>query len=201
MILRGCVFVDAVEIDGLHGVGFVHREVLRHAEDLAGAGVDHADPGRLTGAFFDEAEMRFGVEGGVAPRLLHAVNVADLAGDVEDDLGLSQCGGERGSVGDIFGDHADFGAERIEVVRVGAAASNLAIDHGDARAGPGKTHCEIAANESKATRDDDVAVLEPSSCKVRSRVWAADVIFLTHSGYAAQVDLENSGTNCQRANE
>src|SRR5262249_44438043 len=166
--------------DGLHGVGFVHRQVLRHAEDLAGAGVDHADPRRLTGALFEEAEMRFGIEGGVAPRLLHAVHVAEVARDIADYFCLSQRGCERGSGGDVFGDDLEFRAEGMEVVRVRPTAPNLVIDHGDARTGAGETHRQIAANESKATRDNDAAVLEPRSRELYCGTRVDDVIFLTH---------------------
>ena len=43
-----------------------------------------AHAGHEARAFVHEFEVRHGVEAGIAPRLLHAVDVADLAREVED---------------------------------------------------------------------------------------------------------------------
>ena len=47
-----------------------------------------------------------------------------------------------------------------EVVPVGAAARNRRVDHGDTRPRAHQPQRQVAANETKATRDDDVALVE-----------------------------------------
>ena len=67
---------------------------------------------------------------------------------------------ERSGVGYVFADHADITSGGRKIVAIGSAARDCRIDHRHTGAGASQTQGEIAADETEATGDDDVAVAE-----------------------------------------
>ena len=125
--------MDAVEVHREDGVRFVDRQVLRHAVDLSRARVNDAQPGIQARAFVDELQLRHGVQLGVAPRLLHAVDVADFAGEIEDDVAIADRAGKPRRIRDVAFDDRDL--RRIgEITPVRAASRDTRIHHRHRRA-------------------------------------------------------------------
>ncbi len=179
VIHGGGILVNAIEIDRTHGVLLVDRKILRHAIDLARAGVNDAAPRRLTRAFFEEVKLRGSIQVGIARRVLHAVDVADLAGQVEDEVHAEKFTGKSAGITDIRMDDAH--ARRLrKVVGIGAATGHRRVHHGDLGAGFGQPHCDVAPDKSETAGYKDLTV------SVRD-TGVFDEPFVTHRYTAMQV--------------
>ena len=110
--------VDAVDVGRPDQVRLVDRQAVGPAVDLARAGVDDADPRVVLAAGLEHRELRAAVDVEVGIRIAHAVDVADLPGEVEDDLAVLDQRVHRrliAHVGDVDA-HAVLDAVEVEAV-------------------------------------------------------------------------------------
>jgi len=126
--------VDAVEVYGTKGMVLIDGQVPGPAVDLTGSGVNDPETGVEAGAAFQEAELRHGVQLRIPAWPLHAVGVADLARQIEDQIRGADMVLQRGGVGDVAMEDRDRVTDRFKVGLVGAAARDGGIDDGDAGA-------------------------------------------------------------------
>ena len=84
VVVLGGELVDAVDVHGRDAVLLVEREIERLAVDLPRAGEDDLHVRVEVAAGFEERELGRAVEFEVALRVLHRVEVADVAREVED---------------------------------------------------------------------------------------------------------------------
>jgi hypothetical protein len=158
MVGSGGVLVHPIEIDGLNGMGLIDRQILWHAVDLARAGIDDPHSPRQAPARLQELQLRHRVNLHVPLREVHAVHVADLAGQVEDDVAGSEPIGEPFRLADRVRTHLDPVADRLDVVGIGAAARDRGIHDGDLRSGLDQPDREVAADEAKPARNQDFLI-------------------------------------------
>ena len=78
--------VDAVDIGRLQRVALVHRQILRAAVDLPRAGEDDLGRRVAVATRLQQRELAADVDLQVGVGVSHAVGVADLPGQVEDDV-------------------------------------------------------------------------------------------------------------------
>ncbi len=87
--------VDTVHVDRVRRVQFVDGQVLRPAVHLACRGLHDHRLGRHSADQLEEPQVARDVEFEVAHRVEHRLAVADLAGDVEDDVDTVEHVGDR----------------------------------------------------------------------------------------------------------
>jgi hypothetical protein len=78
--------VDAVHVGRPHQMIFGNGQRAGPSVHLTRAGVDDFGAGVVMAARFEQRELRAAVDLEVGVRVAHAVDVADLAGEVEDDV-------------------------------------------------------------------------------------------------------------------
>ena len=75
--------MNAVEIHRTDWMVFVHGQIARGSKDLPCAGIDDSDARPHQRAFLEKAELSRSVQPPISFRKPHAVDVADLTGQVE----------------------------------------------------------------------------------------------------------------------
>ena len=78
--------VDAVDVGRPDEMRLVDRQAVGPAVDLSRAGVDHPHAGIVLAAGLEHRELRAAVDVEIGVRIAHAVDVADLPGEIEDDF-------------------------------------------------------------------------------------------------------------------
>jgi hypothetical protein len=113
--------VDAVDIGWLHEVLFGDRQADRPSVDLPGAGEHHLDARIVTTACLEDRQLAAAVDLEVGVWVLHAVDVADLAGEVEDDLLIAHQVIHRAGlthIGDVDADAVFYAGDVEQVAAV-----------------------------------------------------------------------------------
>jgi hypothetical protein len=134
----------------------IDRQILGHTVELAGAGIDDAGARRGLLAGAQKAELRAHIERQVALGVADAVNVADLAGQVEDGVTVLQGGGDRRAIANARDDAADPALGFSEVEVVGAALLLVRVDDRDLRPEPVQSQRQVAADKSQSPRYEDL---------------------------------------------
>lgn len=109
----------------------------------------------MRAAGFQEPELGDGIDLQVPFRELHAVGVADLAGQIEDHAGAAELLADSIRVADIPLDDGYAVAHWLDVVRIRTAAWNQAVNDGDPRTEPGEPNREVAADEAQSPGNQD----------------------------------------------
>ncbi len=130
-------------------MSLVDRQSIRAPVHLARPGVNYPDAGVVLAAGLEHRELRAAVDVEVRIWVAHAVDVADLAGEVEDNFPvLHQCVQRRlvAHVGDVDA-HAVFQPRDVEPVS--AIVGVKRIDDEDVSACIGQTPDEITADKAE----------------------------------------------------
>ena len=96
----------------------------------------------------------------VGERILHRVEVADLPGEIEHELGALDRRGDLPIVADVRGQNLDGACRTLDVAGIAAVAWHERIDHPDLGSRPGECECEVRADEAQAAGDDAAAARE-----------------------------------------
>jgi len=81
--------VDAVDVGGPYQMAFGHRQRVGPPVNLARAGVDHLDARVVMAARLEQGQLAATVDLEVGMRVLHAVDVTHLAGQVKDHFAVA----------------------------------------------------------------------------------------------------------------
>ena len=164
--LLGRVLGDAVDVDRRDGVLLVDGEVPRFPEDLPGRRVDDGGGDVLAPEEFEEAELARGVHAQVEERIVHRIDVAHLAGQVEDELSGQRRGAHFGPlhVAEISLDHCDRRVWRTgtirdpavgdQVGRVGPMARDPRVEDRHLGAAPREAQREVGSDEAESAGDE-----------------------------------------------
>ena len=163
VVLNRAVLVDAVDVDRIDRVIFVHREIAGLAVDLSGSRVDDAHARRRARTLVEKTKLRGAVQRPVPLREAHAVRMADLSGEVENDIGPAERFREPRGLVDVLQDQPDLAGGRFDVAPVGAAARDLGVYHRDSGPKFQEPERQVAPNESQAARYDSPFVPETQS--------------------------------------
>lgn len=147
------VFVNPIEINGIHWMRFVDREKLGHPIDLTRTGVDNADTRADFTQRQEKTQLGGRVEFKIPDGVPHAVDVADFSRHVKDALDALHGGTISGQGADVGFDKPDAISEGLEVVEIGTTTGNASIDHNDNSAVTGKPDRQITPDESESTGD------------------------------------------------
>ncbi len=149
--------VDAVDVGRPHQMTLGDRQRVGLAVDLPGAGVDDLGARIVMTAGLEQRQLAAAVDLEIGVRVTHAVDVTDLAGQVEDHVApLHQVVHRAGlaHVGDVdVNPILDAG----DVVQVAAVVGDQRIDQQHVGAEIGEAMGEVAADEAEAARDHHAA--------------------------------------------
>ena len=109
---------------------------------------------RIGGAAgLEQDELRPGVELQVGERVLHAVDVADLAREVEDHVGPGRGVTDAPRVVDLRVDHVDRAGRVVEVAAIPAVGGHERVDHRHFGAAGREGEREVRPDEAQPARD------------------------------------------------
>ncbi len=157
MVVLAGDLVDAVDVGGADEMRLGDRQRLGAAIDLPGAGVDHLGAGVVVAAGLEQRQLGPAVHLEVGVRVAHAVDVTDLAGEVEDHvLAAHQIvhGAGLAHVGDVE-PHAIL--HRLDVEQVAARIRDERVDEQHLRAEVGEADGQVAADEAEPAGDHHAA--------------------------------------------
>ena len=144
--------VDAVHVRGVQQVGLVHGQALRLAVHLAGPGVDHLHVRVVLAHRLQDPELAAAVDLEVGEGVGHGVDVAHLAGEVEQHLLPADqvLHGVAPHVGDV---DPDLVLVAGEVEEVAAVVGQQAVHGQDVGAEVGEGAAEVRADEPQRAGD------------------------------------------------
>ena len=150
--------VDPVHVHRLQQVILVDRQVERAAVDLARAGVDDLQLGVVLAHGLEHAQLARAVDLEVGHRVGHRVDVAHLAGEVEEHLlpAHEVLHAVPAHVGDV---DADLVLVAGEVEQVAAVVGQQAVDRGHVRADVRERPAQVRADEAEPAGDEHAAAL------------------------------------------
>ena len=132
---------------------FVDGQPVRAAVHLPRACVHDADRRVVPPAGFEHRQLRAAIDLQIRVRIPHAVDVADLPGQVEDHLAVLHQRIHRRFVTNVRDVDVDVFLDAVEVEPVAAVLRVQGIDDQDVGAGRDQRAREIAADEPHAARD------------------------------------------------
>jgi hypothetical protein len=136
-------------------VAFGHREEIGLAVHLPGAGEDDADARVVPAAGFENRQLAPAVDLEIRVRIPHAVDMAHLSRQVEDDLAVPHQmihGALLADVGDV---DAHPVGDAVDVEEVGPGVGDERVDQQEVGAQLDQGASQIAPDESEAARDHD----------------------------------------------
>src|SRR6185437_15361209 len=145
--------VDAVDVDRPHEVRLVDGQAIRLAVHLARAREDHLHAGILVTTGFEHRQLCAAVDLEIGERIEHAVDVAHLAGEVENDLAIADQDLHGRSVSYVRNVHAHPVGDAMEVEQIAAVLGNHGVDEEHVRSELDEPPYEIAADEAQASGD------------------------------------------------
>ncbi len=124
-------FVDAVDVDGAERVPLIDGEPLGPAVNLPRAGKHDADPRVDLPARFQDRKLRAAVDLQVGERILHRIEMARLAGEVEQEVLAVEMRAQAIAVAHVGDVHADAILDPLDVESVAAVFGHQAVDQRD----------------------------------------------------------------------
>ena len=121
-------FADPVKIHRLERMLFINGEILRTPINLAGAGVNDPDGRAALAAHLQQGQLTGSVRFQVIARILHAAQVADLCGQVEEEILLRKDIPHLCLVTYISNDGVDVLFDTVKVIGVSAIIWGQIID-------------------------------------------------------------------------
>src|SRR4030095_3622828 len=116
--------VDAVDIGRPYEVRLGHGETLRAPVNLPRPGKDHLHVRIVVPARLEQRQLAAAVDLEIGIRLLHAVDVADLPGEIEDHVVAAHEIGYRRLLADVGDVHAKRVLDTVNVEQVSAVGGN-----------------------------------------------------------------------------
>ncbi len=138
-------------------MALVDRQRCRFAVNLPGAGVDDLGVGVVAPARFEQRELGPAVDVEVRCRIPHAVDVAHLPGEVEDDLPVSHQVVHGALLANVCDVDPQSGFEAGNVEQVAAVIGDERVNEQDVGAERRERPREIAPDKAKPTRDEHAA--------------------------------------------
>src|SRR4051812_1296552 len=149
--------VDAVDVGRPHQMRFRNWQRVGAPVHLARTGEDDLDVRVVVAARLENRQLGAAVDLEVGVRVLHAVDVTDLPGQVEDHvLVLDQVIHGR-LLADVRDVDANAAFDPVDVEQAAAVFGEQGIDDQDLRAERDERVREVAADETEAARDHDLA--------------------------------------------
>jgi hypothetical protein len=151
-------FVDAVDINGAEEVVFVYGEVVWFAIDLACAGEDDFDGGVVFAACFEDGKLGAAIDVEIGDGVVHGVEVARLAGKVEEVVLILDEVAHAMFVADIGDVDTDGGIEAMDIEEVAAVFRDETINEEDIGAEGDEVMGKIGADKTQAAGNEHVFV-------------------------------------------
>ena len=120
VVLLAGRLVDAVDVGRSHQLRFVDRQAIGLAVDLRVPRVHDFRPRIVLPAGFEQRQLRAAVDLEIRVGIPHAVDVADLARQVEDDLAVAHEVVHRRALADVGDVHAQARFIFVEVEQIAA---------------------------------------------------------------------------------
>ena len=133
----------------------VHGQVIRPSVNLASTGEDDLGCRIVFSAGFEHRELRTAVDFEIRVRIAHAVDVAHLAGEVEDHLAIPHEHVHDALVAHIGVVHPYRVFDAIDVERIAAVVGNQRVDDQDVGARGDELTGEVTADETETAGDHD----------------------------------------------
>ena len=140
-------------LGGAHQELLGDRQVIGPPVDLSRARIHDARGGIVRSAGFQQRHVRDRVHTEIQQRVAHAVNVADLPGEVEDDLLVLHQEVHRALVADVGDVHPYVTIDAVDVVQVAAVVGDERIDQQHVGAQDDELPGEVASDEAQTTGD------------------------------------------------
>ena len=153
MVVLARRLVDAVDVGRLHQVLLVDRQRVGTAVDLARAGEDDLGAGIVVAARLENRQLAAAVDLEVGVRIAHAVDVTDLAGEVEDDLPVAHQIVHRALLPDVGDVDAHAVGDAVDVEQVAAVVGDQRVDEQHVGAERHQLPREVAADEPETAGD------------------------------------------------
>ena len=138
---------------GLHEVIFADRQRIGLAVDLPGAGEHHLDARVEPAARLEDRQLASAVDLQIRVRIRHAVDVAHLAREVEDDLAVPHEMIHRAFLADVRDVDAHPVGDAGDVEEIGARIRDERVHQEDIGAQLDEPHGDVAADEAEAAGD------------------------------------------------
>ena len=152
--------VDPVDVDGGERVALVDREVARAPVELARAREDDRGLRVVVTARLEDRELRAAVDLEVGVRVGHRVEVARLAGEVEDHVAPAHERPQAVLVPDVRDVDVHAVVDPGDVVPAAAVLRDERVDEADVRARRHERVREVRADEAEAAGDQHALALE-----------------------------------------
>ena len=135
----------------------VDRQRVGPAVDLARAGEDDLRAGIVVAARLEQRQLAAAVDLEIRVRIPHAVDVAHLAGEVEDDVAVAHEVVHRALLADVGDVDADAIGDAVDVEQVAAVVGDQRVDEQHVGAELDEPAREVAADEAEAAGDHHAA--------------------------------------------
>ncbi len=149
--------VDAVDVDRSHQMTFGDRQRVGLSVHLARSREHHLHRRIEFPARLENRQLAAAVDLEIGVGILHAVDVAHLAGEVEDDLAIANQvvhGAFLADVGDV---DANFVGDAVDVEEIRARSGNERVHQQHVGAELDEAVGDVAADEAEATRNHHAA--------------------------------------------
>ena len=157
VVILASSLVDSVDVGGLDEVMFGDRQRVGPAVDLACPGKHHFHCGIVVAARFKDRQLTATVDLEIRIRISHAVDVADLPGEIENDVAILHQVVHRRLLPDVRDVHANAIGDAVDVEQIAAVVGNQRVDEQDVGAERDELVGEIAADEAEAAGDHHAA--------------------------------------------
>ena len=150
-----CRLVDPIHVDGRDGMALVDRKMSRPSVELARAGEHDRDVGVLVPARLQDRELAARVDLEVRIRVGHRVEVARLAGEVEEDVLVANEEAEAVLVAHIGDVHRQPILDAGDVVEQAPVRRDERVDDRDSCVQLEELAREVGADEAESTGDEN----------------------------------------------
>ncbi len=166
--------VDPVDVDRAHEMIFGDRQGVGLAVHLARAREHDLDARVELPARLEDRQLAAAVDVEIRVRILHAVDVAHLAGEIEDDLAIAHQVVHRAFLAHVGDVHPDLVGDAVDVEEVRAGVGNERVHQQHIGAELDQPAGDVAADEAEAARDHhapaavELQIRRVTSTRVRS---------------------------------
>src|SRR5205085_9932460 len=133
-----------------HQVRFSDRQRVGPYVDLTRAGIHHLRRRIVVAARLEDGQLAAAVDFEIRVRIPHAVDVAHLPGEIEDDLAIAHQDVHRALVADVADVDADTILDAGDVEQVAAVGGDHGVDDQDVGPELDQLPHQVAADEAEA---------------------------------------------------
>ncbi len=157
MVVLAGRLVDAVHVGRPDELRFVHRQTIGTPVDLTRAREHHLHFRVVRAAGFEHGELAAAVDLEIRVRIPHAVDVAHLAREIEDDVAIADEIVHCRLLADIGDVDAHAISDAVDVEQIAAVVGNQRVYQQDIGAERDEVAREVAADEAEAPGDHHLA--------------------------------------------